>query len=78
MAVKDKKLIIPDPAKFNSAESLYAFVGWLATRHYRVIISSTDSMSEPAVLMKRFCEHYKLPEPRPGWENLIKPIKEGE
>lgn len=67
--------ILSKVSLFNESETLYIFCGWLTTRKEKTIMSSSDNAAPIAELIKEFCDHYRLPEPRKGWEQKIVPIK---
>jgi hypothetical protein len=58
----------------SGSEAVYAFAGWLTTRPDPVIMSARDDAGEPAQLVDKFNKRQGLADPRPGWEEGIKPM----
>lgn len=61
---------------FNGSETLYAFCGWLTTRHALTLMSANHNSAPIAALIGQFCRENGLDEPRAGWENNVKHMEE--
>jgi hypothetical protein len=65
--------MIKSPSDWNQQETLFAFMGWLTTRNDRVVFSARDDAAVACDLIKAFACRHALTDPRPGWENVIRP-----
>lgn len=59
----------------SPSEALFAFAGWITTRPEAVTASAKHDAAPWAELVRDFCNHYRLPAPREGWENRITPLE---
>lgn len=58
-------------APASASEALFAFMGWLTTRHKSVTLSRYHDAAVAAELVGVFCEANGFAEPREGWEKLL-------
>lgn len=64
-----------DPNDWLPSEALFAFMGWLTSRHERVTFSASDDASPAVELVDRFCKRHGLANPRDSerWFDAIVP-----
>ena len=70
----DKSPVVAD--EISASEALFAFAAWLTTRPTTTHLGMHHDVPPVIERIKEFCKSQGLAEPRPDWDDKIKPYPE--
>ena len=62
--------------ELTASEALFAFISYLTTMDYPIIVGSRHDASPIVELLAKFIEINNLNDPREGWENTFVSLKD--